>query len=80
VSLRVRGNGGVSFGVQCRAGLGAERRGCARVRAGTPRMLWVLQAASRVRFSVVGVACTVGLGCVWFGELIRWVKVGLAAR
>jgi hypothetical protein len=78
VVSRVLANGGVGFGVQCRAGLGAERRGCARVRAGMLRTLWVLRAARSRQVCSVRAACTIGLGPgrpveLNVGVMARWV-------
>jgi hypothetical protein len=80
VSSRVLGNGGVSFGVQCHVGLGAERRGCARVRAETLRTLWVLQAVSLGWAGMVRARCTIGLGLGRFVEFNAGVTARRAAR
>jgi hypothetical protein len=68
------------LGVQCHAGLGAERRKGVRVRAETLRTLWALRAARSCRAGGVRASCMVGLGHRRLGELILGVDARLAAR
>jgi hypothetical protein len=77
---RVLGNGGVGFGMKCRAGLGAERRGCVHVSAGMLRTLWALRAASSGRAGMVRARCTIGLGLGRLVELNAGVTARRAAR
>jgi hypothetical protein len=74
------GKGVVASVVSCRAGVRGEWGWKRCWRTGTPvHALRALAAGSR-RTGWVVVACSVGLGRFWFGELIPWVRVGLAAR
>jgi hypothetical protein len=70
----------IALGISCRAGVRGKWGWKRCWRTGTPvHALRALAARSRL-IGLVGVPCSVGLGRVWSGELIPWVKVGLAAR
>jgi hypothetical protein len=79
-SAREQGGGGVASRAGCHARSCVVRcRGRAR-RAGTRHTRYARWAARRCRSGSVGVACMVGLGRVWPGELTRWIEMVLAAK